>query len=77
MPTMAFTAVGMKFSIIWMPDSPKAVKASLMPSPVPRAVRRFVADALTIFREPDMVVEASRAVVPAMPISSWTTWMAS
>ena len=43
----------------------------------PRPVRKFVQAAFAMPMEPEMVVDASLAVVPVIPISSCTVWMAS
>ena len=43
----------------------------------PRPVSQFSHAAFIAFTLPSMVVEASRAVVPAMFICSWMMWMAS
>ena len=43
----------------------------------PRPVRKFSHDALAMPMEPEMVVAASLEVVPVMPISDCTVWIAS
>ena len=50
---------------------PRSAFSSAMP------VTRFSHAALALLTDPSMVEDASCAVVPVMPISCWTKWMAS
>ena len=58
-------------STIW------SVSAAMSAPSLPSAATQFENAALAELTEPSMVVAASLAVVPVMPISSWTRWMAS
>ena len=57
-------------SMSWSVSAP--MSASSRPSPV----SQFDHAAFMVFTEPSMVVAASRAVVPVMPMFSCTAWMA-
>ena len=46
-------------------------------SSLPSSVSQLLQAALALLTEPSIVVEASKAVVPVMPISVWTRWIAS
>ena len=54
-----------------------SVSAAMSAPSLPRAATQLKNAAFAELTEPSMVVDASLAVVPVMPISSWTRWMAS
>ena len=78
MPSSAFTTAGITFPANVFAES---TRLSMQPSsespPVTRLTSALLHAALSELSEPEMVLSASSAVVPVMPISSCMTCMAS
>ena len=69
--------LGTTFRPAVMTDSTSwSVRAPMSASSFPSPVSQFCHEAFIIVMLPSMVLAASAAVVPVMPISVWTTWIA-
>ena len=62
---------------VMMESTSWSVMADMFALSLPSAATQLRNAALAELTDPSMVVAASSAVVPVMPISSWTRWIAS
>ena len=77
MPFSASFATGIRFlPTVLTLETRFAVSFDMSALPLAMPVRRFCHAAFMEEMEPEIVSDASFAVVPVIPILSWTTWIA-